>query len=443
MRFLRLLVPTLLIAGCHAVVPGEDAELSVSELSKGKSEASVAWGPCVASRADIIASVSKRRGEIISRGFTWLDDGVRFNMQGTYQSYRTDCSGFVSMAWDLGAPGLNTRGFGGKNSDTTRFNDYDQLVPADALVRPGHHSFIFLGWNDKDRKGMCVLEQSSSKNHMQFRVRMTETLRNEGFIPMRRDDLWDDTEVNYGGGGTAGNDVETPPVTNDGGTTQPEEPPNTDEGGTVILPPIIFPPYEPPVCISDRVETVCADAVSRGYECGLVQDNCGRVVDCTTAVPGYGCENGQTCGDDYKCSSACTVKYPQDKCYTARMKDGVQCGKIPDGCGGEIDCDQFTYFGCAEGETCSANKCPSNPNVASEPDPFADADTGDETDSPSSTRTPENEDALQPPAPRRRGTSESAGCSAAPGSTSSETAGLAGLALGLAAVLGRRRRPRA
>ena len=34
-----------------------------------------------------------------SRGQVWVDKHVPYNHEGTYDGYRTDCSGFVSMCW--------------------------------------------------------------------------------------------------------------------------------------------------------------------------------------------------------------------------------------------------------------------------------------------------------------------------------------------------------
>ncbi len=43
-----------------------------------------------------------------SRGQVWVDKHVPYNHEGTYDGYRTDCSGFVSMCWLLTKPGLFT-----------------------------------------------------------------------------------------------------------------------------------------------------------------------------------------------------------------------------------------------------------------------------------------------------------------------------------------------
>ena len=75
----------------------------------------------------------------------------------------------------------------------------------------------------------------------------------------------------------------------------------------------------------------CADA---GAECGVVDDNCGNVLDCG------GCEKGEFCG----------VGGP-NICGTgdceARACETEECGQVDDGCGGIISCG-----GCGEAATC-------------------------------------------------------------------------------------------
>ena len=53
-------------------------------------------------RASILASASSSRRRAMERGFTWLDADVAYSQAKYYKGYRTDCSGFVSMAWELG-----------------------------------------------------------------------------------------------------------------------------------------------------------------------------------------------------------------------------------------------------------------------------------------------------------------------------------------------------
>lgn len=46
------------------------------------------------------------RSTIIARGQDWVNKNIPYDK--TYDGYRTDCSGFVSMAWGLPRPGHTT-----------------------------------------------------------------------------------------------------------------------------------------------------------------------------------------------------------------------------------------------------------------------------------------------------------------------------------------------
>lgn len=48
------------------------------------------------------------RSAIIARGQVWVDKNVPYSQTKTYDGYRTDCSGFVSMCWQLPKDGPST-----------------------------------------------------------------------------------------------------------------------------------------------------------------------------------------------------------------------------------------------------------------------------------------------------------------------------------------------
>jgi len=66
--------------------------------------------------------------------------------------YRSDCSGFVSAAWDLPAPGATTR------SITYNTVSKDELTRCDALLTPGHVA-LFWGWSDAAKTKPIVVEE--------------------------------------------------------------------------------------------------------------------------------------------------------------------------------------------------------------------------------------------------------------------------------------------
>lgn len=63
-----------------------------------------------------------------------------------WDPYRSDCSGFVSWAWNLPAPGRTTDDFAPAVTDITQVIDGMSLLPGDALNIPGDHIVLFVSW---------------------------------------------------------------------------------------------------------------------------------------------------------------------------------------------------------------------------------------------------------------------------------------------------------
>ena len=91
------------------------------------------------------------RAEIINRAKTWIAAQVPYSMNAYWSDgYRQDCSGFVSMAWNL--PGNEWTGSLDKFGERI---SRDQLQPGDILLfhnpsdpEKGSHVVIFGGWTD-------------------------------------------------------------------------------------------------------------------------------------------------------------------------------------------------------------------------------------------------------------------------------------------------------
>jgi MYXO-CTERM domain-containing protein len=173
-------------------------------------------------------------------------------------------------------------------------------------------------------------------------------------------------------------------------------------------------------------------------------------------MPGFGCSTGETCNKN-KCTSTCTPKSKADLCYSAQLKSGIECGTIPDGCGGSVNCGDLPAFRCGGGGTCGDdNRCvggskPATPpgtdyeqcegsqdNPELCPSTPVKGDPGDDesTTHPSSTRTAKSDQDSDEPAAKSTGVASS-GCSSAPGGSSS---GLGSVALAFLVMLGARRR---
>jgi cell wall-associated NlpC family hydrolase len=122
-----------------------------------------------------------RRSEIIERAESWLRPSVPY--RGTkfhhneFGIYRTDCSGYVSMAWGLPSVphdrrgGLDTLGLA-KVSEPI---DRDELRAGDVLLRTEgsrliRHVAVFHEWTDDDRTAYWGFEQSGGAGTVHRRI---------------------------------------------------------------------------------------------------------------------------------------------------------------------------------------------------------------------------------------------------------------------------------
>jgi len=170
--------------GCAAET--DDVEQGSDEGDVGETAEALSTS-CSISRSSILQSVAGARKEAIQRGFSWLDAGVSYSQSRSYQGYRTDCSGFVSMCWKTGTSYTTLSYSQGVASSVI---SYAALKPGDALVRRSNgsgHIVLFLGWNDAAKTSACVLEQASTALDMEFRSRSASSLRSGGYKAIRAD----------------------------------------------------------------------------------------------------------------------------------------------------------------------------------------------------------------------------------------------------------------
>ncbi|MFE9848250.1 peptidoglycan-binding protein [Streptomyces sp. NPDC005576] len=103
------------------------------------------------------------RDEIISRAKTWVAAKVPYDMEKYWSDgYRQDCSGYVSMAWDLGG----NEWTGSLSSYGTRIAR-TRLEPGDILLfhnpadpNEGSHVTIFGGWTNSAHTQYMAYEQT-------------------------------------------------------------------------------------------------------------------------------------------------------------------------------------------------------------------------------------------------------------------------------------------
>ncbi|MDL5201765.1 peptidoglycan-binding protein [Streptomyces sp. ALI-76-A] len=152
--------PAPALAGSHAPArPGVPAGDEPDTPQGGKAPL---HGPSGASAAPGTARAVSR-ADIIKRAKVWVAAKVPYSMSAYWSDgYRQDCSGFVSMAWNLPS-----------NEWTGSLGQYgvritkDDLQPGDILLfhnlsdpQKGSHVVIFGGWTDYTRTYYTAYEQT-------------------------------------------------------------------------------------------------------------------------------------------------------------------------------------------------------------------------------------------------------------------------------------------
>lgn len=104
------------------------------------------------------------RDDVIERAQSWTEIGVPYSQLDYRHGYRTDCSGFVSMAWNLP-----------ENLTTWRIPlvaeriDKDELAPGDVLLdhtSDNRHVVIFERWANASRTRYIGLECTGQQQVM-------------------------------------------------------------------------------------------------------------------------------------------------------------------------------------------------------------------------------------------------------------------------------------
>ncbi|MFC7303705.1 hypothetical protein ACFQVC_05675 [Streptomyces monticola] len=108
------------------------------------------------------------RGEALKRAATWLTANgggpVPYSQSSNWKDgYRQDCSGYVSMALGLGAPGTNTVGL--TSSRITRPIAVNDLKPGDLLIDADgnsntRHVVMFERWDDAAHTSYTAYDQN-------------------------------------------------------------------------------------------------------------------------------------------------------------------------------------------------------------------------------------------------------------------------------------------
>ncbi|MFD9498236.1 hypothetical protein [Streptomyces sp. NPDC060035] len=107
------------------------------------------------------------RNEIMSRAVNWLNRDIAYN-QGAYatdpdgdHTYRTDCSGFVSMTWHADSS-YTTYSLPSVSSTISK----SDLLPGDALNTQDGHVVLFEKWVDKAAGKFSYIHEANTNDDM-------------------------------------------------------------------------------------------------------------------------------------------------------------------------------------------------------------------------------------------------------------------------------------
>jgi hypothetical protein len=128
----------------------------------------------------------------LARARAWVDAKVTYSMEAYYGGYRTDCSGFVSMAWRAD-DSYTTRSLYLVSREIAK----GELLSGDALLwRKTYgdeigHVRLFGGWLDAGHERYWVYEQAASAGSaVRSEYSWLETA--ESYRPIRYEHVVDD-----------------------------------------------------------------------------------------------------------------------------------------------------------------------------------------------------------------------------------------------------------
>ncbi|MFD6323813.1 peptidoglycan-binding protein [Streptomyces sp. NPDC058442] len=145
------------------------------------------------------------RTDIIERARKWVDRKVPYSVSAFWSDgYRQDCSGYVSMAWNL--PGNEWTGSLGQYAERI---GKDELQPGDVLLfhnasdpYGGSHVVLFGGWTDGARTTYVAYEQTPP-NTLRRTTPYAYWNNSAGYVPYRYKGVTDGTVRAEGAGAAA------------------------------------------------------------------------------------------------------------------------------------------------------------------------------------------------------------------------------------------------
>ncbi|MET9618199.1 hypothetical protein [Kitasatospora indigofera] len=145
------------------------------------------------------------RHQVIQRAQDWVDNNVPYSPNGlnspygwwadsaTGGRYRQDCSGLVSMAWQLSSS-LTTWTL---PDVSTLLGSLDDLQPGDALNNINKHVALFTGWTDASHTSANIIEESGRSAPTHVGQYSRSYLQANGFKPYRYNNVAGSSPTSY------------------------------------------------------------------------------------------------------------------------------------------------------------------------------------------------------------------------------------------------------
>ncbi|MGC9437695.1 hypothetical protein [Streptomyces sp. WG5] len=188
------LVAGLTLATALPAVAADPATVSAASDhgSPGQGPVTSAKNSPSAFAAASSAAPAIKRSTVIARADSWVGKGLDYSWTGSHEGYRTDCSGYVSMAWNLDSS-LTTPTFA--SAGVTETISKGELKAGDALLDDdagaSGHIVLFHKWANDAKTEYWGYEFSGSGVH--HRVIPYPYFTGSGpYVPVRNKSIVDD-----------------------------------------------------------------------------------------------------------------------------------------------------------------------------------------------------------------------------------------------------------
>jgi len=125
------------------------------------------------------------RADIIARAKVWVANKVPYNQGATYQGYREDCSGYVSMCWASSEPGHVTSTIPQIAHQISKA----ELLPGDCLLYAAEHVVLFGGWTSGQTEYQAYEETKPGEGTVTRPTPYPYWYSQSDFLPYRYNDV--------------------------------------------------------------------------------------------------------------------------------------------------------------------------------------------------------------------------------------------------------------